>query len=123
MSSTKKLTVAQATIEYLQNQYVERDGMEQPFFAGCFGIFGHGNVAGIGQGLLLRAFDDFGSLAYTFIETVSFLHKPYVVRALGGAFFVFGMMVMAYNVFMTIRQASKESAVIEAKLAAKLARA
>lgn len=51
MSSTKKLTVAQATIEYLQNQYIERDGIEQAFFAGCFGIFGHGNVAGIGQAL------------------------------------------------------------------------
>ncbi|OLB34586.1 MAG: 3D-(3,5/4)-trihydroxycyclohexane-1,2-dione acylhydrolase (decyclizing), partial [Ktedonobacter sp. 13_2_20CM_53_11] len=33
------------------NQYVERDGREQPFFAGCFGIFGHGNIAGIGQAL------------------------------------------------------------------------
>mgnify|MGYP006074153145 CR=1 FL=1 len=48
---TKKLTVAQATIEYLKNQYVERDGQQQKFFAGCFGIFGHGNVAGIGQAL------------------------------------------------------------------------
>ncbi len=47
----KRLTVAQATIEFLKNQYVERDGMEQPFFAGCFGIFGHGNVAGLGQAL------------------------------------------------------------------------
>ena len=80
-------------------------------------------VAGIGQGLLLRAFDDFGSLAYTFIETVSFLHKPYVVRALGGAFFVSGILVMAYNIAMTIRQARQEAAAIEAKLAAKLARA
>ncbi len=52
MSSTKRLTVAQATIEYLINQYVERDGVEHPFFAGCFGIFGHGNVAGLGQALL-----------------------------------------------------------------------
>jgi 3D-(3,5/4)-trihydroxycyclohexane-1,2-dione acylhydrolase (decyclizing) len=51
MSLTRRLTVAQATIEYLKNQYVERDGFEQPFFAGCFGIFGHGNVAGIGQAL------------------------------------------------------------------------
>ncbi|HOZ96682.1 MAG TPA: 3D-(3,5/4)-trihydroxycyclohexane-1,2-dione acylhydrolase (decyclizing) [Niabella sp.] len=47
----KRLTVAQATIEFLKNQYVERDGIEQPFFAGCFGIFGHGNVAGFGQAL------------------------------------------------------------------------
>jgi 3D-(3,5/4)-trihydroxycyclohexane-1,2-dione acylhydrolase (decyclizing) len=48
---TKKLTVAQATIEFLMNQYSERDGNEQPFFAGCFGIFGHGNLAGFGQAL------------------------------------------------------------------------
>jgi 3D-(3,5/4)-trihydroxycyclohexane-1,2-dione acylhydrolase (decyclizing) len=47
----KRLTVAQATIEYLKNQYSERDGIEQPFFAGCFGIFGHGNLAGFGQAL------------------------------------------------------------------------
>ena len=48
---TKRLTMAQALIEFLQNQVVERDGVEQPFFAGCWGIFGHGNVAGIGQAL------------------------------------------------------------------------
>lgn len=48
---TKKLTMAQAIIEFLQNQVVERDGFENPFFAGCWGIFGHGNVAGIGQAL------------------------------------------------------------------------
>ncbi len=47
----KQLTVAQAIILFLQNQYVERDGEEQKFFAGCWGIFGHGNVAGIGQAL------------------------------------------------------------------------
>ncbi|MBE7169351.1 MAG: 3D-(3,5/4)-trihydroxycyclohexane-1,2-dione acylhydrolase (decyclizing) [Williamsia sp.] len=50
-TSTKRLTVAQATIEFLQVQYVERDGVEQPFFGGCLGIFGHGNVGGIGQAL------------------------------------------------------------------------
>ena len=48
---TKKLTVSQATIEFLKNQFSERDGIEQPFFAGCFGIFGHGNLAGFGQAL------------------------------------------------------------------------
>src|SRR5581483_4182974 len=48
---TKRLTMAQALIAFLQAQYVERDGREQPFFAGCFGIFGHGNLAGIGQAL------------------------------------------------------------------------
>jgi 3D-(3,5/4)-trihydroxycyclohexane-1,2-dione acylhydrolase (decyclizing) len=47
----RRMTMAQAIIAFLKNQYVERDGIEQPFFAGCFGIFGHGNVAGIGQAL------------------------------------------------------------------------
>ena len=49
--STVRLTTGQAIIEYIANQYVERDGVEHRFFAGCFGIFGHGNVAGIGQAL------------------------------------------------------------------------
>ncbi len=47
----KRLTMAQALILFLSQQYVERDGVETPFFAGCWGIFGHGNVAGIGQAL------------------------------------------------------------------------
>jgi 3D-(3,5/4)-trihydroxycyclohexane-1,2-dione acylhydrolase (decyclizing) len=48
---TQKLTTAQAIIRFLKAQYVSRDGRSQPFFGGCFGIFGHGNVAGIGQAL------------------------------------------------------------------------
>ncbi len=48
---TRKLTMGQAIVEFLQHQYVERDGNEGQFFAGMFGIFGHGNVAGIGQAL------------------------------------------------------------------------
>jgi 3D-(3,5/4)-trihydroxycyclohexane-1,2-dione acylhydrolase (decyclizing) len=43
--------MAQALVAYLEQQYVERDGRQQPFFAGIFGIFGHGNVAGLGQAL------------------------------------------------------------------------
>ncbi|CAN5377660.1 3D-(3,5/4)-trihydroxycyclohexane-1,2-dione acylhydrolase (decyclizing) [soil metagenome] len=50
--ATVRLTVAQATIRFLGNQYVERDGQRSKFFAGAFGIFGHGNVAGLGQALL-----------------------------------------------------------------------
>jgi len=49
--ATQRLTMAQAVITFLKNQYIERDGREQLFFAGCFGIFGHGNIAGIGQAL------------------------------------------------------------------------
>ncbi|MEO7422573.1 MAG: 3D-(3,5/4)-trihydroxycyclohexane-1,2-dione acylhydrolase (decyclizing) [Ornithinibacter sp.] len=51
-SGTVRLTVAQATVRFLANQWSERDGQGQRLFAGCFGIFGHGNVAGIGQALL-----------------------------------------------------------------------
>ena len=51
MASICRMTAAQATVKFLKNQYVERDGVERKFFAGCFGIFGHGNVAGIGQAL------------------------------------------------------------------------
>ena len=51
----KRLTVAQATIEFLKQQYVKRDEVEQPFFAGCFGIFGHGNVVGLGEALKQHA--------------------------------------------------------------------
>ncbi len=46
-----RITAAQALVRFLAAQYVERDGAEQRFFEGCFGIFGHGNVAGIGQAL------------------------------------------------------------------------
>ena len=48
---TARMTMAQAVVKFLTQQYVERDGVEQPFFAGVWGIFGHGNVAGIGQAL------------------------------------------------------------------------
>ncbi|HEX2102918.1 MAG TPA: 3D-(3,5/4)-trihydroxycyclohexane-1,2-dione acylhydrolase (decyclizing) [Solirubrobacteraceae bacterium] len=47
-----RLTVAQALVRFLAAQHTERDGVEQRLVAGCFGIFGHGNVAGIGQALL-----------------------------------------------------------------------
>jgi 3D-(3,5/4)-trihydroxycyclohexane-1,2-dione acylhydrolase (decyclizing) len=48
---TQRMTVAQAIITFLKNQYVERDGQQHRFFTGVLGIFGHGNVAGIGQAL------------------------------------------------------------------------
>jgi 3D-(3,5/4)-trihydroxycyclohexane-1,2-dione acylhydrolase (decyclizing) len=51
MGTNRRLTMAQAIVEFLTQQYVERDGREVPFFAGMLGIFGHGNVAGIGQAL------------------------------------------------------------------------
>lgn len=64
---TVRLTVAQATIRFLIHQYSERDGVEQRLITGAFGIFGHGNVAGIGQALLQNEIDpepDGGDMPY-----------------------------------------------------------
>ncbi len=47
----RRRTVAQAIVEFLKNQFTSRDGREERFFEACFGIFGHGNVAGMGQAL------------------------------------------------------------------------
>ncbi|MCC3772702.1 thiamine pyrophosphate-binding protein, partial [Streptomyces sp. UNOC14_S4] len=49
---TRRLTVAQALVAFLARQYSERDGRRQRLVTACWGIFGHGNVAGIGQALL-----------------------------------------------------------------------
>ncbi len=49
--STLRLTVGQAIVRFMAAQYVERDGVENRFIAGVWGIFGHGNVAGLGQAL------------------------------------------------------------------------
>ena len=48
---TRRMTMAQALVSFLKCQYVERDGEQHKFFAGMLGIFGHGNIAGIGQAL------------------------------------------------------------------------
>jgi 3D-(3,5/4)-trihydroxycyclohexane-1,2-dione acylhydrolase (decyclizing) len=50
-----RLTVAQALVRFLAAQYVERDGERHRFFAGCWGIFGHGNLTGMGQALQQHA--------------------------------------------------------------------
>ncbi|MEV7072343.1 3D-(3,5/4)-trihydroxycyclohexane-1,2-dione acylhydrolase (decyclizing) [Streptomyces sp. NPDC093990] len=52
MSTTTRLTVAQALVRFLSVQYTERDGVRHRLIAGTWGIFGHGNVAGVGQALL-----------------------------------------------------------------------
>jgi 3D-(3,5/4)-trihydroxycyclohexane-1,2-dione acylhydrolase (decyclizing) len=58
------LTVAQAVVRFLAAQRTERDGVQQPLFAGCFGIFGHGNLAGLGQALLEAELGEPGALRY-----------------------------------------------------------
>ncbi|MCG5515600.1 cytochrome-c oxidase, cbb3-type subunit I [Ectothiorhodospira sp. 9100] len=74
-------------------------------------------VAGIGQGLMLRAFDEFGNLSYTFIETVVFLHQPYVVRALGGGLFLAGMLLMAFNIYKTVMPVYRAQKAAESRVA------
>ncbi|GAA3397992.1 3D-(3,5/4)-trihydroxycyclohexane-1,2-dione acylhydrolase (decyclizing) [Cryptosporangium minutisporangium] len=64
MTETIRLTVAQATVRFLSVQYSERDGVQQRLIAGCFGIFGHGNVAGLGQALLQAELEDPEQLPY-----------------------------------------------------------
>ena len=64
MSGTIRLTVAQALVRFLAQQYSERDGARQRLIPGCFGIFGHGNVAGVGQALLESQLTRRGEMPY-----------------------------------------------------------
>src|SRR5215469_6092394 len=59
-----RLTVAQALVRFLAQQYSERDGEQQRLIPGCFGIFGHGNVAGVGQALLESQLTRRGEMPY-----------------------------------------------------------
>ena len=60
-------------------------------------------VSGITQGLMWRAYDKLGFLQYSFIETVEAMKPYYVIRAIGGLLFLGGSLIMAYNVWRTIR--------------------
>ena len=62
--TTERLTVGQAVVRFLAAQYSERDGTQHRLIEGCFGIFGHGNVAGLGQGLLEAELGHGGGLKY-----------------------------------------------------------
>ena len=62
-------------------------------------------ISGIMQGLMWRDYDEFGTLTYTFAESVAAMHPYYVLRTVGGFIYSVGGLVMLYNVVMTIRQA------------------
>ena len=66
-------------------------------------------VAGILQGLMWRAYTSLGFLEYSFIETVEAMHPFYVIRVLGGAMFLTGALIMAFNLYMTIRHGEAEA--------------
>ena len=71
-------------------------------------------VAGIMQGLMWRAVNDDGTLTYSFIESVEAMHPFYVIRLLGGVLFFAGMVVMAWNLWKTVRGAQPAQAPIPA---------
>jgi cytochrome c oxidase cbb3-type subunit 1 len=60
-------------------------------------------VSGIMQGLMWRTYDSLGFLQYSFIETVAAMHPYYIIRATGGLFFIFGALIMVYNLYRTAK--------------------
>ena len=65
-------------------------------------------ISGITQGLMWRALNEDGTLTYSFIESLKFTYPYYGIRLLGGLVFFSGMLVMAFNVYMTIRRVKPE---------------
>ncbi|MEJ2372299.1 MAG: cytochrome-c oxidase, cbb3-type subunit I, partial [Sulfurimonas sp.] len=59
-------------------------------------------IAGITQGMMWRAHDEFGNLAYSFIDTVTVLHPYYTIRAVGGTLYLIGFLMFAYNIYKTM---------------------
>jgi len=74
-------------------------------------------VTGIMEGLMWRAYDPQGFLEYSFIETVAAKHTGYLIRAAGGALFVIGALIMAYNLWMTVARGEAEEPSDDAALA------
>jgi cytochrome c oxidase cbb3-type subunit 1 len=72
-------------------------------------------VNGITQGLMRLAFNEDGTLTYSFIESVEASYGGYVVRALGGSLFFLGILLMAFNVYRTILDAAEEATILEEK--------
>jgi cytochrome c oxidase cbb3-type subunit 1 len=66
-------------------------------------------VSGIMQGLMWRAYNDYGFLEYSFVETVQAMHPYYIIRAAGGAMYLAGTLVMAYNLWRTVRGEIRKS--------------
>jgi cytochrome c oxidase cbb3-type subunit 1 len=74
-------------------------------------------ISGISQGLMWRAFDEFGNLQYSFVESVAAMHPFYAMRAIGGMFFLTGMVLMAINIYMTVRRGMRDADSAQARAA------
>ena len=74
-------------------------------------------VSGIMQGLMWRAYDEYGTLAYSFVDSVEAMHPYYAMRAAGGALVVLGTITMLTNIVITIRKSNRENATARAAIA------
>jgi len=74
-------------------------------------------VSGIMQGLMWRAYDEYGTLAYTFAESVEAMHPYYAMRAIGGIIFLLGAVIMLLNTVLTIRKSVAEGSLRAARAA------
>jgi cytochrome c oxidase cbb3-type subunit 1 len=59
-------------------------------------------IAGITQGMMWRAHDEFGNLAYSFIDTVTVLHPYFAIRGVGGLLYLIGFLMFAFNIYKTM---------------------
>ena len=79
--------------------------MENQFWIQTLGVvlyFSSMWIAGITQGMMWRATDEFGSLQYSFIDTVTHLFPYYLIRAVGGALYLVGFFMFVYNIYKTM---------------------
>ncbi|HSM40845.1 MAG TPA: cytochrome-c oxidase, cbb3-type subunit I [Afifellaceae bacterium] len=106
-----------ASVYYLVPKLWHRDGLYSlrlvnwHFWLATLGIVVYAAVmwvAGITQGLMWREYDDQGFLVNSFIETVSAIHIEYVLRGFGGLLFLFGALIMVWNIYQTIRGRTRQ---------------
>ena len=89
--------------------------VEMHFWIACIGILLYVTsmwVSGITQGLMWRAVNDDGTLTYSFVESVQAMAPFYLIRLIGGFLFLFGMLIMAFNLLKTIRSGAPVQASI-----------
>ena len=72
-------------------------------------------VSGIMQGVMWRTYNEMGFLKYSFIETVAAVHPMYFTRAVGGVFFLIGAIIMAYNLYKTIKLPKLSSSNVQSR--------
>lgn len=93
-----------------QREIYSKSLMEKQFWIQTIAIvlyFSSMWIAGITQGMMWRATDEYGNLAYSFIDTVTVLHPYYTIRAVGGLLYLVGVFMWAYNIYKTATEGRK----------------